>query len=342
MSLEEEIREQPDTLHRACRAASRQLPTVHDLLAGHEVAHVVIAARGTSDNAARWAQYLWGRRTGLPVALATPSLYADGTGPHLRDALVVGVSQSGASPDLVEVVRSAVRHRCPTIAVTNDPGSSLAEAADVAVALEVGPERAVAATKTYTGQLASLGVLTDALPGATTPVADDLTTVPAAVAAVLSDPDLVSPAVDALDGRDRVAIIGRGLDLATAHEWALKLQELAGVLAHAWSTADFQHGPIALAQDGLPVLAVATEPAHLDEAMTVLRRVRDRGARPVLVTDHHDVAAEVPTVRLPVSGPLGGAFTGIVAAQLATVAAARAAGRDPDAPVDLAKVTRTR
>ncbi len=341
MSLDDEIRQQPQAIDRARRAAERLVPTVREWLEGHDVAHVVIAARGTSDNAARWAQYLWGRRTGLPVALATPSLYADGPGPHLRDALVVGVSQSGASPDLVAVLQGAANRQCPTIAVTNDPTSPLAGAADVTVPLEVGPEVSVAATKTYTGQLASLGVLTDALPGATVAVGPQLADVAGAVSSVLDDPRGGTEAVEALRGSGRAAIVGRGLDLATAHEWALKLQELAGVLAHAWSTADFQHGPIALAQDGLPVLGLATDPDHLDQAVTILRRVRDRGARPVLVTDHQ-VDVDLPVVGLPPAGPLGGAFTGIVAAQLATVGAARAAGRDPDAPDDLTKVTRTR
>lgn len=341
MTVRDEVHEQPASIGRALRAAAGALPDVRDLLAGHEVAHVVLAARGTSDNAARWAQYLWGRRAGLPVALATPSLYADGSGPHLRDALVVGLSQSGASPDLVGVLAEARRQGRPTVAIVNDPGSALAEVADVTVPLSVGPERAVAATKTYTGELASAGVLTDALPGAAASVADELAGVPEAVARVLADADGVAPVVEALAGADRAMVVGRGLDLATSHEWALKLQELSGVLAHAWSTADLQHGPIALAEDGMPVLVVATDPDHLDEALGVFRQVRRRGARAVLLTDH-PVDDDGSVVRLPPAGHLGGAFTAITAAQLATLDATRAAGRDPDRPRHLTKVTRTR
>lgn len=341
MSLWDELHEQPRTIATALASARDRRDQIAGLL-DDDVVHAVLAARGTSDNAARFAQYLWGARNRLPVALTTPSLFADGDGPRLDGALVVGVSQSGQSPDLVGVLEAARRQGRPRITVTNDPASPLAQAADVVVDLACGPELAVAATKSYTAELAALATMSDALPGADdTRLVAALNEVPGAVAQVLHEGD-VGPLVELLAATDRCAIVGRGLDLATAGEWALKLQELAGVLAHAWSSSDFRHGPIALAAAAMPVVVVATDPRHVDEGVTLAADVRDRGGRPLLVTDAETAVDGVEVLRLPAAGPLAGPFTAIVAAQLATYHATVARGLDPDAPAGLQKVTRTR
>ena len=347
MSIDTEIAEQPQTVLRAARAARRAAPAVRAALDGHAISHVVIAARGTSDNAARYAQYLWGRRLRLPVALATPSLYAADRPPRLDGALVVGVSQSGASPDLVRVLEVAAAQGCPTVAVTNVVDSPLAGAAAAVVSLEVGHEEAVAATKTYTGQLVALTVLGGVLaevPGGA--VGEDLDGIGDAVTAVLAT-DPVTPLLAAVIGTaDRIALVGRGTDMATVGEWALKLQELAGVLAHPWSSADFRHGPFALAAQGLPVIVVATDPAHRDEAHQLAEDLDRAGARVGLVRagvpSPDTTAAPGRHVDLPGAGPVAGAVVAAVAAQMATVALTRARGLDPDAPALIRKVTRTR
>lgn len=349
MSIDSEIAEQPRTVLRAARAARRAAPAVGTALADRPITHVVIAARGTSDNAARYAQYRWGRTLRLPVALATPSLYATDRPPRLDGALVVGVSQSGASPDLVRVLEVAAAQGRPTVAVTNAVDSPLAGAATAVVPLDVGPEEAVAATKTYTGQLVALtvlgGVLAGALGGAggsdlaTDRIGDD-------VAEVLATDPVTPLLAEVIGTADRIALVGRGTDMATVGEWALKLQELAGVLAHPWSSADFRHGPFALAAQGLPVVVVATDPAHRDEAHQLAEDLDRAGARVGLARagapSPDTTAAPGPRVDLPGAGPVAGAVVAAVAAQLATVALTRARGLDPDAPALIRKVTRTR
>lgn len=348
MSIDTEIAEQPQTVLRAARAARRAAPAVSAALAGHAISHVVIAARGTSDNAARYAQYLWGRRLRLPVALATPSLYATQRPPRLDGALVVGVSQSGASPDLVRVLEVAAAQGRPTVAVTNLDDSPLAGAAAAVVPLDVGPEEAVAATKTYTGQLVALTVLGTALAGTLGGAGPAVNTddIGEAVTAVLAADPVTPLLAEVIGTADRIALVGRGTDMATVGEWALKLQELAGVLAHPWSSADFRHGPFALAAQGLPVVVVATDPAHRDEAQQLVEDLDRAGARVGLVragaVSSDAVAGTDRQVDLPGVGPVAGAVVAAVAAQLATVALTRARGLDPDAPALIHKVTRTR
>ncbi|HUG84429.1 MAG TPA: SIS domain-containing protein [Euzebya sp.] len=351
MSIDGEIGDQPRTITRAVAAAGRSAEAVAALVqAAAErplgLTHILIAARGTSDNAARHAQYVWGHHLRMPVALTTPSLFAGPHPPRLRGCLVLGISQSGASPDLVGVLRAAHDARQPTVAVTNHPESPLAEQADVVIAMDVGREHAVAATKTYTAQLACLDAMTDALatgldlpaPGLT----GQLALVPDAVQRVLEE-DLATPQVlRLLEGLDRCAVVGRGLDMATVGEWALKLQELSGVLAHAWSTADFRHGPFALAAGGLPVLLVSTDPAHRAETVALAIDLVAAGAAPVLLGDAPPRDLPCPVVALPSSGPVAGAYTAAVAAQLATVALTRHRGGDPDRPDLISKVTLTR
>ncbi len=351
MSIDTEIAQQPEALRHAIASACDAAPAVADAVRGRGITHVVIAARGTSDNAAVYAQYLWGRHLRLPVALTTPSLFAGDAPPRLDGALVVGVSQSGASPDLVAVLAEARRQARPTLAVTNVGDSPLAQHADVVVDLAAGEERAVAATKTYTSSLVALAVLTDALAeglggewvgGEAVAVAGHLDGVAEAAAAVLEADPLTPPLLRLLEGRDRIAVVGRGLDLATAREWALKLQELSGVLAHHWSTADFRHGPFALAADGLPGAVVSTDAGHADEARALVADLVEAGADPLLVTDRPPREPRCEVVALPPADPLCGPITAIVAAQLATVALTRRRGRDADQPALLSKVTLTR
>ena len=191
-TLLEEIYEQPAVLRRLIDAEMEPMIRLAQALNARDFRYVVIAARGTSDNAARYAQYLIGATLGMPVALATPSLHTR-YGVHLRfdGALVIGISQSGASPDICAVVSDARRSGAPTIAITNHPESPLAQAAEFVVPIHAGIERSIAATKTYTAQLAALAMLTLSLANDTAGLAM-LATIPDAMEATL-----------ALDGRMR-------------------------------------------------------------------------------------------------------------------------------------------
>jgi glucosamine--fructose-6-phosphate aminotransferase (isomerizing) len=256
-TLLEEIYEQPTTLRRLIDAEMEPMTRLAQALHIRDCRYVVIAARGTSDNAARYAQYLIGATLGMPVALATPSLHTR-YGAHLRfdGALVIGISQSGASPDICTVISDARRSGAPTIAITNHPESPLAQAAEFVVPIHAGIERSIAATKTYTAQLAALAMLTLSLANDTAGLAA-LATIPDAMEATLALDERMREIAGEMTGATAAITIGRGYHYATAWEIALKLKELTRVVAEPYSAADFQHGPIALVHEGIPIVLIA-------------------------------------------------------------------------------------
>jgi glucosamine--fructose-6-phosphate aminotransferase (isomerizing) len=344
MSLHDEILEQPEVAARLLAGQADAVESIAASLRERPVGHVVIAARGTSDHAAVYAQYVLGVRHRLSVGLGTPSivsLYA--AAPDVRDALVIGISQSGASPDIVAVVAAARAQGAPTIAITNEPRSALAEAADRTIALEAGPERAIAATKTYTAELLAVAFLSAAL-------ADDPTdraavaAIPETLARALElEPEIERIAADQA-AVDRALVIARGYEYATAREWALKLKELARVFADPYSSADFQHGPLALVESGVPVLAIARSGAPEADLVTLLGRLHDDLDAALMVVSDHAAALDLATwpVPLPAGTPEWlGPIVSIVAGQLHALHLTRARGLDPENPRNLRKVTRT-
>lgn len=338
MSLRSEIEEQPDVLRRVLAENGAVTEAAASLLHSDDVSHAVIAARGTSDNAAQYAKYVWGIRGRLSVALAAPSLYGGyAAPPDLAGAAVVGISQSGESPDLVAVLEEGRRQARPTIAITNEPGSPLADTADVVVPIQAGPELSVAATKTYTTTLLNVAMIGSHLAGG---AEEDLDAVAGAVASVVADVDPPRGAVERLGPIAGCVVLGRGFNHATAFEWALKLQEMAYVLAHPFSPADFAHGPFAVLEEGFPVLAVAVGGSMLDSTLEQLERsVTERAARVALITDQTD--SDFPVIPIPEVGEWLSPIPAIVAAQLFTLEMALCRGVDPEHPRGLNKVTRT-
>jgi glucosamine--fructose-6-phosphate aminotransferase (isomerizing) len=335
VALIDEIREQPDTLVRAIAENSVAFADVARAVSS--CTHVVIAARGTSDNAARYAQYVWGIRNGLSVSLATPSLFSlYRRPPSLGGALVVGISQSGQSPDIVSVLEEGRRQGRPTTAITNDPESPLAATADIVVPLNSGPELAVAATKTYTAQLAVIAAISDAMAATPAGVSDlaDL------AARALGAEQQARAAAGLLVGVEHAAVLGRGFNLATAFEWALKMQELSYVVAQPFSTADFLHGPVAVVDRGYPVLAVVADGPTAHDVLEAVARATQRGAPTVLLTNT-DVDSQEGIIQFPSAPEWLTPIPAIVAAQLFTYHLTLAQGNDPDSPRGLSKVTKT-
>jgi glucosamine--fructose-6-phosphate aminotransferase (isomerizing) len=343
MGMRDEILEQPAVVERLLGEQRASMAKLAARLRRRAIDSVVIAARGTSDHAAIYAQYVLGTRHRLPVALAAPSVLSlYGTAPRFRRALVVGISQSGASPDVVGILEAARAQGAPTIAITNDPRSALAEAADEVVDLAAGPERAVAATKTYTAELAAVALLSSALLGrkADSAAMDRL---PTALARGLEAEADAQRAAVAQRSISHAVVLGRGYEYATAREWALKLQELTQVLTAPYSAADFQHGPIALTGPGLPVFAVVSGGAASADIAAVLRRLRKLGAD-LLVVSNRRALREAGARSLAVPGGIAEwlmPIVSIVPCQLHALHLARARGLDPDAPRHLRKVTRT-
>jgi glucosamine--fructose-6-phosphate aminotransferase (isomerizing) len=344
MSLHEEIHEQPAALARLLATQADAARAVAREVRGHRPQWVLLAARGTSDNAGLYAQYVWGSRNRLAVAMATPSLFTHyGTPPALGGALVVGISQSGQSPDIVGVLAEARRQGVPTLAITNEPTSALAREATWVLPTGAGPELAVAATKTYTTQLLSIAMLSAALRDDDESFAA-LDGVPAAVASALALDEAIAAAVGRYREMARCVVLGRGFHYATACEWALKLEELTYAVAEPYSTADFRHGPLAMVSAGFPVLAVSPGGAvHADVVALLTSVVRERGADLVAISDRDDLLALATTpLRLPCDLPEWlRPIADIVPAQLFCYHLARAMGRDTEKPRGLSKVTKT-
>lgn len=340
--LETEIAGQPDAIQRLLDTT---IPRLDDLALGTgDVTHAVLVGRGTSDNAARYAQYLLGVQHGLTAALATPSVQTlYGTTPRFDRALVVAVSQSGRSPDVVGVLEAARRQGRPAVAITNDPDSPLAAAATTVVDLGVA-ERAVAATGTYTTSLVALALLSVALrPGhERRPWLDELTAVPGAVADVLAA--VPSPDAGDVADRDRLLVSGRGFAYGTAFEIALKVRELTGVVAEAFSPPDLLHGPIRAVGEGAGALLVAPNEPSAASQRELLGPLRDRGAVVAAISGDPALldAVDVPLPLAAEPAPWLTPVTAVLPGQRLAVAIARARGLDLDAPVGLTKVTETR
>ena len=344
--LRHEIREQPAVAARLLRTAPPVVAAVAAEVRRRDIGLVVIAARGTSDHAAVYAQYVLGARNGLPVALAAPSLVTlYGASPRYRDALVIGVSQSGRSPDVVGVVEAARRQGALTLAITNVPDSPLAEAAEHVLDLAAGEERSIAATKTYTAELLAVAMLSAALDLDGTEALRDLAGVPDALAAALeTEAEAARIAADQA-ALDRAVVLGRGFGLATAREWSLKLKEVAQLWADPYSVADFAHGPVTLLAPGSAVFASVSRGPARDALLTPLRAlIRDLGADALVMSDDPE-ARSVGRWALPVPGGLPewlGPIAAIIPAQLHAVHLALVRGLDPEHPRGLHKVTETR
>jgi len=343
MGLRDEILEQPAAARRQLASSEPAIAALAARLRAEPVDSVVIAARGTSDHAAIYGQYLLGVRNRLNVGLATPSVMSlYGGDPVVRRSLVIGISQSGASPDIVGVVEAARRQAAPTLAITNDPSSELAAVADHVIDLAAGPEHAVAATKTYTTSLLAIARLSLAL-DPDVAASEALAAMPAAIEAALAAEPQVESIARSLARTDRCVIVGRGFEYATAREWALKLKELAQVFADPYSAADFRHGPIALVQPGIPVLVLAPDGVAAPGQLELLQDLRDRGVDSLVVSDvattrdlgrwSIPIPASVPEWLRPI--------VSIVPGQLFAYHLTRARGLDPESPRYLSKVTRT-
>lgn len=344
MTLLDEISEQPAAVRRQLAQPISPLEAIARRVRDEGIENVVIAARGTSDHAAIYGQYLLGVRNRLSVGLAAPSVLSlYDREPRFARSLVIGISQSGASPDIVGVVEAARRQGAPTLAITNHPSSPLAEAAEHVVDLAAGPELSVAATKTYTTSLAALVRLSIALDGASDAERLALDGLPDAMTAALGAEAAAAAAGRAVASADRCLVLGRGFEYATAREWALKIKELARVFADPYSAADFHHGPVALVGPGVPLLAVAPSGRTLPGQVELLEAADRAGADAVILSDDPSTLA---LARHPIPLPSDvpdwlRPLISIVPAQLFAHHLTLARGLDPDAPAGLSKVTRT-
>ena len=341
--LYREIHEQPAVLARLLEAESATARALAEAIRRRAIQYVLVAARGTSDNAGRYAQYLLGSLAGLPVALTTPSLFSIyEQPPRLDGALVLGISQSGRSPDIVSVLAEARRQGALAAVITNTPDSELAEHGDFVLPLHAGVEQAVAATKTYTAELAAVALLGAHLNGDPA-LLDQLAAVPQAVADTLATDEAVAAMAPRYRYMQRCLVIGRGYNYATAFELALKLKELTYTVVEAYSSADFLHGPLALLEPGFPLMVVAPAGVMARRFRPFVETVRGRGAEVIAISDVDELLrlARIPLL-LPHSLPEWlSPLTAIVPGQLLALHLAATRDLDVDAPRAIDKVTET-
>lgn len=343
MTLHSEIHEQPQRLADLLKQRAR-VEQIAAAIQSRAPCFVFLAARGTSDNAGRYANYLWGAANHLPLALATPSLFTFyGQPPVLKQALVVGVSQSGKSPDIVRVLQEGRQQGCLTLAITNAPGSPLAQAADLVLDIQAGEEKSIAATKSYTAELLGIAMLSAALSGSEA-AWNELAGVPGWAQEMLTQDEAIARMAQRYRYMNLCVVLGRGYNYATAYEWALKLKELAYLVAEPYSSADFQHGPIAMVQGGFPVLAVAPQGKVFSSMLEMIATLRnEHTAELVVISDNNEALglAQSP-IRLPAGIPEWlTPLIAILAGQLFAYHLTLAKGYDAEKPRGLRKVTET-
>jgi glucosamine--fructose-6-phosphate aminotransferase (isomerizing) len=293
MSLYEEIMEQPEIIEGLLKNQWETIKEISREIKKANVPYVHIAARGTSDNAGRYASYLWGAHNQMTVGLATPSLFSVyQQPPQLNGALVVGISQSGQSPDIVSVLHEGRKQGCPTLAITNEKVSPLAKEADWVIDICAGVEKAVAATKTYTSELMVVAMLSAAMQEDSAEAFKELKKVPKWMKSVLKMDDQIEKIAQRYRFMEQCVVLGRGYNYATSFEWTIKLKELTYVVADGYSSADFRHGPIALVDRGFPVMVINPRGAVFEDMLTLVKKLREDHMAELLVISNDKRALE--------------------------------------------------
>ncbi|GER90901.1 glucosamine--fructose-6-phosphate aminotransferase [Dictyobacter vulcani] len=340
--LEQEIHSQPEVIAHLLDKETEHVKKIVAQLPAFD--YILIAARGSSDHAATYAKYAWATMARYPIALAAPSLqtlYA--TPPRMNNALVVGISQSGQSPDIVAVLEEGKRQGRPTIAITNDGNSALAKVADHVVELHAGQERSVAATKTYTAQLAIM-MLFAAAWNEDPQRLSELQHMPATIAQTLKGAGEIAQRAERYRYMNQCVVVGRGYNYATAFELALKLKELTYIMATAYSSADFRHGPIATIEEGLPTLLAMPTGATFPDMLELAKELQKRQAELLIISDAED-ALELAQTRFAI--PAGvpewlSPLAAIIPGQLFGLHLTLSKRLEPDTPRGLNKITLTR
>ena len=340
--LEREIQAQPDLIANLIEGQMAAVQSVARAIQEFDPTFVCIAARGTSDNAARYAKYLFGIQNRLPVMLAAPSLHTIyDAPPNLSRALVIGISQSGRAEDVRKVLQNAAEQGALTLAITNYDDSPLAQAANHHLALTVGEEISIAATKTYTAQLTLIALLSVALRQQQA----------AHIAALRQLPGWVQQALTlnadtAWMARYRYmatfAAIGRGYNLATAIEISLKVKELAYIASEGYSEADFRHGPIAIVQPSFPVMLVAPSGPMLHHMADLSAKLAEREAEIIMISDDAEMLKRgTKQMQLPTVPDWVSPIVAVVPGQIFAAQQAIIRGYSVDKPRGLSKVTVT-
>ena len=342
MLLKNEIAQQPDVIHRLLNEGQAAIEVVATAIRAFNPVFVCIAARGTSDHAAIYAQYLFGALLRMPVMLATPSLHTVyGRPADLSKALVIGISQSGKAEDVRTVLHDAQGQGALTLAITNYEGSALAQAAEHHLSLRAEEEFSVAATKTYTAQLTVIAMLATAL-AEDGEMRSGLTGLPQVARETLDLCEDIAGWAQRYRTMDRLTVLGRGFNFATACEISLKVKELTYIASEGYSEADFRHGPIAVVQPGYPVILVAPQGHALAGMRDMLDTVKEKGAETLVISNEDDLLGQATNAMpIPTAPEWLSPIVGVMPGQIFAMQQAIVRGYEVDKPRGLSKVTIT-
>lgn len=338
----DEVREQPAVLEHTLREEQRAIQELRAILERDRPRLILLAARGTSDNAAQFGRYILEITTGIPVTLAAPSIFTlYNARTDLNGALAIAISQSGESVDTKLVLERAREQGARTIAITNESSSALARIAQHILLVHAGREQSVAATKTYTGQLLVLYLVAYAL-GASIPL-DQLARLPEWSSHALELGPEIRQRAERYLFMDHAVVVGRGLNYANAFEFALKLMETCYVVAERFSSADLLHGPIAMIEQSFPAFLFAPAGVTWPGMRGIIDKLSELRAETLVITDQSNPqAASKNAVVLPML--LDELFTPIpyiIPAQLFAACLGELKGIDTDRPRTLSKITKT-
>jgi glucosamine--fructose-6-phosphate aminotransferase (isomerizing) len=338
-----EIQEQPECVERVVRLERENAISLAREIRERGIRFAVIAARGTSDNAATYGKYLLEIVAGMPVALAAPSVYTlYDAHPSLSGALVIGISQSGEGTDVVQVLSQARGEGALTACITNSPGSPITLVSDYTFLCHAGEERAVAATKTYTTALAVVALIAAHLSG-NQGLLSQLGAVVGHMRGALALEEGIERSVERYRYMQECAVLGRGVSQATALEAALKMTETSYIVAKPYSGADFLHGPIAMVSEGFPCFLFAPGGQAYPFMLELAMKIRERSGELIVFSSEPELL-ELAAVGIPLPATESDLLSPLVAilpAQLFACHLARSRGHDPDSPRGLTKVTRT-
>jgi glucosamine--fructose-6-phosphate aminotransferase (isomerizing) len=341
----DEIREQPDALLRLLEGGTEFARIAAEINA-RGATTIRMVGHGSSDNAASYGVYAFGllpHWTSLRDSISLTIYY--GAELDMSGCTALALSQSGRTPDVVEYLRQAKRRGAYTVAVTNDAASELAREADAVLELRAGPEYAVAATKTYSNQLAALGLLAAHAAGEGDAFADGLRGVAETMRQLTDSVEKrIANVARPFAYAGRMFVVGRGAEFATAREIALKLLETCRIAAEPLTATDLAHGPVAALDSLFPVWAIASDDATLPAVVEAVERAREAGAT---IVASGNAAESIPGAEYVLASPrtaspLLSPLLSIVPGQLFAWALSRARGLDPDAPRGLSKVTLAR
>lgn len=337
-----EIEEQPAALERTLHAERRHVERFARGLQADQIPLIVLVARGTSDNAALFGRYLLEITTGIPISLSAPSVHTLYKARlRLRHALVIGVSQSGEGQDINLVLESCRHAGALTVGITNEANSTMARLVDEVFLIRAGKERSVAATKTYTGQLLIFYLLAAALSEGKKRL--EIERLPEYAARALTLKPEIESIVERYRFMQHCIVIGRGLNYANAFELALKLMEACYVVAERFSSADFQHGPIAVIERNFPVFLFAPPGRVFKDMFALHERLHGLGAETVVISSEPRLQRRASqAIRMPDAiDDLLSPIPYIIPGQMFAALLAKAKGLSPDQPRSLRKITQT-